>query len=279
MTPYRPENLDAARPDLVVVGNVIRRVNPEATAVRERRLPAMSFPAAFGSLFLRGRHSVVVAGTHGKTTTSALVAHLLVTAGLDPVVPRRWASPGTTGPTSGSDRATTSWSRATSTTPPTSTRAPSSSTTSRARRSSPAWSWTTPTSTGTRRTTSRRSPASWPCSRRTGCSRSAPPGPPPWRSPRLAEPGGHLRRRPAPPRRRAGAWHPPRARRRPLPARRARPRRRGDIHLAVPGLHNVENALGRLGRRLTAGGERRRPSPRAAGPSAASVAGRRSGAR
>jgi UDP-N-acetylmuramate: L-alanyl-gamma-D-glutamyl-meso-diaminopimelate ligase len=84
MTPYRPENLDVARPDLVVVGNVIRRVNPEATAVRERRLPAMSFPAAFGSLFLRGRHGVVVVGTHGKTTTSALVAHLLVTAGLDP---------------------------------------------------------------------------------------------------------------------------------------------------------------------------------------------------
>jgi len=84
MTPYRPENLDQARPDLVVVGNVIRRVNPEATAVRTRRLPAMSFPAAFGALFLRGRHPVVVVGTHGKTTTSALAAHLLVTAGLDP---------------------------------------------------------------------------------------------------------------------------------------------------------------------------------------------------
>ena len=84
MTPYRPENLDQARPDLVVVGNVIRRVNPEATAVRERRFPSMSFPAAFGALFLRGRHPVVVVGTHGKTTTSALTAHLLVTAGLDP---------------------------------------------------------------------------------------------------------------------------------------------------------------------------------------------------
>jgi UDP-N-acetylmuramate: L-alanyl-gamma-D-glutamyl-meso-diaminopimelate ligase len=84
MTPYRPENLDQARPDLVVVGNVIRRVNPEATAVRERRVPSMSFPAAFGALFLRGRHPVVVVGTHGKTTTSALTAHLLVTAGLDP---------------------------------------------------------------------------------------------------------------------------------------------------------------------------------------------------
>ena len=84
LTPYRAENLDATRPDLVVVGNVIRRVNPEATAARERRLPQMSFPAAFASLFLAGRHPVVVTGTHGKTTTSALLSHLLVSAGLDP---------------------------------------------------------------------------------------------------------------------------------------------------------------------------------------------------
>jgi UDP-N-acetylmuramate: L-alanyl-gamma-D-glutamyl-meso-diaminopimelate ligase len=83
-TPYDPANLDRARPDLVIVGNVIRRVNPEATAVRERGLPSMSFPAAFGSLVLASRHSVVVAGTHGKTTTSALMAHVLVAAGLDP---------------------------------------------------------------------------------------------------------------------------------------------------------------------------------------------------
>ena len=78
MTPYSPENLDAARPDLVIIGNVIRRVNPEATAVRERGIPQMSFPAAFGSLFLQRTHCVVVAGTHGKTTTSALMAHVLV---------------------------------------------------------------------------------------------------------------------------------------------------------------------------------------------------------
>jgi UDP-N-acetylmuramate: L-alanyl-gamma-D-glutamyl-meso-diaminopimelate ligase len=84
LTPYRQENLDVAKPDLVVVGNVIRRVNPEATAARERRLPQMSFPAAFASLFLAGRHPVVVTGTHGKTTTSALLSHLLVSAGLDP---------------------------------------------------------------------------------------------------------------------------------------------------------------------------------------------------
>jgi UDP-N-acetylmuramate: L-alanyl-gamma-D-glutamyl-meso-diaminopimelate ligase len=84
MTPYSPENLDRARPDLVIIGNVIRRVNPEATAARERRLPQMSFPAAFGTLVLARKHSVVVAGTHGKTTTSALMAHVLVAAGLDP---------------------------------------------------------------------------------------------------------------------------------------------------------------------------------------------------
>ncbi|AHG91557.1 Mur ligase middle domain protein [Gemmatirosa kalamazoonensis] len=84
MTPYDPANLDRARPDLVIVGNVIRRENPEATAVRERGLPSMSFPAAFGSLILATRHSVVVAGTHGKTTTSALMAHVLAAAGLDP---------------------------------------------------------------------------------------------------------------------------------------------------------------------------------------------------
>jgi len=84
MTPYAAENLDRAKPDLVIIGNVLRRVNPEATAVRERRVPQMSFPAAFGSLMIGDRHSVVVAGTHGKTTTSALMAHVLTAAGTDP---------------------------------------------------------------------------------------------------------------------------------------------------------------------------------------------------
>lgn len=83
-TPYSPTNLDRARPDLVIIGNVIRRENPEATAVRERGIPQMSFPAAFGSLVVAGKHSVVIVGTHGKTTTSALMAHVLVHAGLDP---------------------------------------------------------------------------------------------------------------------------------------------------------------------------------------------------
>ncbi len=84
MTPYAPENIAAARPDLIIIGNVIRRVNPEAAAARESGIRQMSFPAAFGSLVLAGKHSVVIAGTHGKTTTSAIMAHVLVDAGTDP---------------------------------------------------------------------------------------------------------------------------------------------------------------------------------------------------
>lgn len=84
LSPYRPENLDVAKPDLVVVGNVIRRDNPEAEAMRERGLPHVSFPQALGELFLAERHAVVIAGTHGKTTTSSMVAHLLEAAGRAP---------------------------------------------------------------------------------------------------------------------------------------------------------------------------------------------------
>lgn len=82
-TPYAPENLDPPC-DLVVVGNVIRKDNVEATAMRERGLPHASFPATLSDLFLKHRHSVVVAGTHGKTTTSSLIAHTLIEAGRDP---------------------------------------------------------------------------------------------------------------------------------------------------------------------------------------------------
>lgn len=82
-TPYSADNLERAKPDLVIIGNVIRRVNPEATAAREGGYRQMSFPAAMGSLVLADKHSVVIAGTHGKTTTSALMAHVLVAAGTD----------------------------------------------------------------------------------------------------------------------------------------------------------------------------------------------------
>jgi UDP-N-acetylmuramate: L-alanyl-gamma-D-glutamyl-meso-diaminopimelate ligase len=84
MTPYAAENLDRARPDLVVVGNVVREVNPEATSMRARGLPHVSFPAALGEAFIAPRHGVVVVGTHGKTTTSAMMGALLHHAGRDP---------------------------------------------------------------------------------------------------------------------------------------------------------------------------------------------------
>ena len=80
---YKPENLDPA-PDLVIVGNVIRRTNPEAQAVLDRGLEYTSFPKALGDMFLADRHSVVVSGTHGKTTTSSLIAWLLYRGERDP---------------------------------------------------------------------------------------------------------------------------------------------------------------------------------------------------
>ncbi|MCB9685229.1 MAG: UDP-N-acetylmuramate:L-alanyl-gamma-D-glutamyl-meso-diaminopimelate ligase [Alphaproteobacteria bacterium] len=82
-TGYVASNLDHS-PDLVIVGNVIRAEYEEAKAVLERDLPYCSFPEAFGALFLKDAHSVVVAGTHGKTTTTAITAWLLEAAGMQP---------------------------------------------------------------------------------------------------------------------------------------------------------------------------------------------------
>ncbi|TMA26570.1 MAG: UDP-N-acetylmuramate--L-alanine ligase [Deltaproteobacteria bacterium] len=83
-TPYSADNLKRADIDLAVVGNVIRAENVEAKAVRRRGIPQMSFPEALEELFLQTRHSVVVAGTHGKTTTTSLLAQVLHHAGRDP---------------------------------------------------------------------------------------------------------------------------------------------------------------------------------------------------
>lgn len=72
------------RPDLVVVGNAIRRTNPEAEAVERAGLPRASMSGALREHFLVRRRPLVVAGTHGKTTTSAMCAWLLARAGLEP---------------------------------------------------------------------------------------------------------------------------------------------------------------------------------------------------
>jgi len=74
----------AADTDLVIVGNVCRKDNPEAGAALARGLRVMSFPQALAEFFIADKTSVVVSGTHGKTTTAALLSYVLVEAGLDP---------------------------------------------------------------------------------------------------------------------------------------------------------------------------------------------------
>jgi UDP-N-acetylmuramate: L-alanyl-gamma-D-glutamyl-meso-diaminopimelate ligase len=83
MQGYRAENLSPA-PDLVIVGNVVSRANPEVTALLETHIPYVSFPQALGQFFLEGKRSLVVAGTHGKTTSTALLAWVLEKAGRQP---------------------------------------------------------------------------------------------------------------------------------------------------------------------------------------------------
>ena len=80
---YGPEVLDPA-PDCVVVGNVITRGNPAIEAVLDRGLIYQSGPEWLAEHVLQGRHVLAVAGTHGKTTTTSLLAYLLDQAGLEP---------------------------------------------------------------------------------------------------------------------------------------------------------------------------------------------------
>jgi len=70
--------------DVVVIGNAISRGNPEAEAVLDRRLLYQSLPEVLKEYFLRGRRNLVVTGTHGKTTTSSMLAWILRDAGRDP---------------------------------------------------------------------------------------------------------------------------------------------------------------------------------------------------
>jgi UDP-N-acetylmuramate: L-alanyl-gamma-D-glutamyl-meso-diaminopimelate ligase len=80
---FSPANLDP-RPDTVVIGNVVRPDNPEARAAIDGGIPYLSFPDALREYAIRDRHSIVVTGTHGKTTTTSLLATVLIECGLDP---------------------------------------------------------------------------------------------------------------------------------------------------------------------------------------------------
>lgn len=70
--------------DVIVIGNAIRRGNPEVEAVLNRKLYYLSLPETLKEFFLRGRHNLVVTGTHGKTTTTSLLAWIFESAGLEP---------------------------------------------------------------------------------------------------------------------------------------------------------------------------------------------------
>src|ERR1700737_2379100 len=71
-------------PDLAIVGNIIARGNPELEEVLDRKIPYRSMPEILEEIFLPGRHSIVVSGTHGKTTTTAMLAWIFETAGKKP---------------------------------------------------------------------------------------------------------------------------------------------------------------------------------------------------
>jgi len=80
---YRAENIPADA-DVVVIGNAMTRGNPEVEAVLNRKLLYLSLPEVLKNYFLRGRHNLVVTGTHGKTTTTALLTWIMEKAGRKP---------------------------------------------------------------------------------------------------------------------------------------------------------------------------------------------------
>jgi UDP-N-acetylmuramate: L-alanyl-gamma-D-glutamyl-meso-diaminopimelate ligase len=81
--PYAEANL-ATRPDLVVIGNAISRSNPELECVLDQRIPFASLPQVLYDEFLRDRERLVVAGTHGKTTTTSMLSWIFHSAGRSP---------------------------------------------------------------------------------------------------------------------------------------------------------------------------------------------------
>jgi UDP-N-acetylmuramate: L-alanyl-gamma-D-glutamyl-meso-diaminopimelate ligase len=83
MNGYDERNL-AHRPDLVVIGNAISRGNPEAEYVLDHKLRYCSLAALLAEFFIRGKRSIVVSGTHGKTTTTALLTWVFEHNGLNP---------------------------------------------------------------------------------------------------------------------------------------------------------------------------------------------------
>ena len=83
MNGYDEKNL-AHKPDLVVIGNAVSRGNPEAEFVLDHKLRYCSLAALLAEFFIRGKRALVVTGTHGKTTTTSLLAWVFEHSGLNP---------------------------------------------------------------------------------------------------------------------------------------------------------------------------------------------------
>lgn len=84
MEGFKPEHIDQVQPDVVIVGNVVSRGNPAMEYVLEQGLPYTSGPQWLSENILQQQHVLAVAGTHGKTTTSSMLAWILEDAGLEP---------------------------------------------------------------------------------------------------------------------------------------------------------------------------------------------------
>ncbi len=80
---YDPSHLDLL-PDLVIIGNAVTRQNIEAQAVLTSSIPYVSMPQAVNQFLAKDKKIILVTGTHGKTTTSSIMAHILFSAGMDP---------------------------------------------------------------------------------------------------------------------------------------------------------------------------------------------------
>ena len=84
---YDPANLKLGsdqEPDLVIIGNAVTKDNEEAKEVLQKDIPYISMPQAVNKFIAKDKKIILVTGTHGKTTTSSIMAHILYTAGLDP---------------------------------------------------------------------------------------------------------------------------------------------------------------------------------------------------
>ncbi len=81
---FQPSTLERVQPDLVVIGNVVRKENEEVRAWLKQGTPFLSFPEAVRRFLIGDKNSVVVAGTHGKTTTTTWISYLFSELGMDP---------------------------------------------------------------------------------------------------------------------------------------------------------------------------------------------------